>query len=269
MTSTAVEVRPRGDLQSLTRAFDLLDAVAASNGSNDLACLARRVHLHPATTLRYLRTLEHRGYIHHDREEGYRLGPRLYELGTTYAQAVSIIRHAEKLTADLSALTRETASVGILEGGSVLYVAITNGQQELGIQSHAGARHPAYCTSLGKAMLASMSWEDVLSVLGQAPLASFTPRTLIDTAALRSDLQRTALRGYSVEDEELLAGVVCIGAPIFDRLHRAVAAISISGPKARIQRRRWEPIGRQVLESAADASRWIGAPVRRRPAIPV
>jgi DNA-binding IclR family transcriptional regulator len=245
-------------LQSLTRAFDLLDALAASNGNIELATLARRVHLHPSTALRYLRSLEHRGYVHHDPEEGYRLGPRLFELGTAYAEAVSIYRYSDKLARDLSDATRETASVGILEGGSVLYVAIVNGQQEFGIQMQAGTRHPTHCTALGKAMLAFMPWDDAVEVLGAVPLVRLTPHTHVDLEGLRQDLQRIALSGYSVDDEELLAGVVCIGAPIFDHSHRVVAAVSISGPKARLPRRSWDTFAHLVMEAAAQASLHIG-----------
>lgn len=258
-TTTSYREDDAASLQSLTRAFDLLDAVAASNGSNELATLARRVRLHPATALRYLRSLEHRGYVHHDPEEGYRLGPRLFELGTTYAQTVSITRYSDKLAHDLADATLETASVGILEGGSILYVTIVNGQQEFGIQSKAGTRHPAYCTALGKAMLAFMPWEEAVEFLGPGPFPRLTPRTCTTLDDLRVDLQRTALRGYSVDDEERLTGVVCIGAPIFDYAHRVAAAASISGPKARLPRRSWDPVGHAVMQHAAEASRRIGA----------
>ncbi len=247
-------------LQLLTRAFDLLDAIAASVGSNDLATLARSVHLHPATALRYLRSLEHRGYVHHDPKDGYRLGPRLFELGTAYAQAVSIYRYADTLARDLSDATHETASVGILEGGSVMYIAIANGQQDLGIQWQAGTRHPPHCTALGKAMLAFMAWEEAVEVLGATPLVRRTPRTFVDLVSLQQDLHRIALRGYSVDDEELLTGVICIGAPVFEYSHRVVAAVSISGPKVRLPRRSWDTFAHLVMEAAAEASRRIDGP---------
>src|SRR5438128_9820599 len=90
-------------LRSVTRAFDLLDAIGSSEDAVDLTTVARRAHLHPATALRYLRSLVHRGYVHHDAEGGYRLGARLFELGTVYAESLSVSHHAEQLARELAA----------------------------------------------------------------------------------------------------------------------------------------------------------------------
>ena len=250
--------RDASRLRSVTRVFDVLDAISATHDASALASVARRAHLHPATALRYLRSLEQRGYVRHDPNEGYRIGPRLFELGTMYADSLSIHRYADQIARDLSAATHETASVGVLDSGCILYVAIANGQHEFGIQSHAGTRHPAYCTALGKAILAFLPWDETSEVLAASPLTRLTPRTHVDIGDLRADLERTAVRGYAVDDEERLTGVVCIGAPIFDEAHRVAGAVSISGPKVRIHRRSWESFGRLVTDAASKGSRRLG-----------
>ncbi len=252
------EASPRRySIRAVTRAVDLLDALGQLPAS-DLSSLARAVRLDPSTTLRYLDSLRQRGLVRQQPDGTYQLGARLFELGSSFARGLSIWDQANDLARSLAAKANETASVGVLDEGQVLYIAIANGQRELGIQSSPGVRHPAHCTALGKALLAAAPPSVIEATLSHRPLVRLTDKTITDFAELHRELERTGRRGYSIDDEERTEGVLCIGAAISDHMGRIVAAISISGPKFRMVRHGIEPQARMVIAAARDASAGLG-----------
>src|SRR6266581_4658242 len=187
----------RYSIRAVSRAVDLLDAIGEKPYS-DLSSLARAVHLDPSTTLRYLDSLRQRGLVRQQPNGAYELGARLFELGSAFARGLSIWGQADELARDLAAKANETASLGVLDDGQVLYIAIANGQRELGIQSSPGVRHPAHCTALGKAMLAAVAPNSVETLISARPLIRLTNKTIVDLGDLRRELDRTSRRGYSV-----------------------------------------------------------------------
>lgn len=253
---------PGGDgrytIRAVTRAIDLLDAVAEDQGRRTLSDLARQTGLHASTTLRYLESLRERGLIVQTSSGGYRLGARLFELGSAFTRGISLWEHAQEIARDLSIRVNETASVGILDDGRILYIAIENGQRELGIQWRPGTRHPAHCTALGKAILACMPWPAVNSLLVSHPPEKLTTRTITEPGALRSELEVTAQRGFAIDDEERAQGVVCVGASIRDFSGSVAGAISISGPKFRLASSQLRSYADLVRGSADEASRRLG-----------
>lgn len=224
--------------------------------------LARKVGLHPTTTIRMLESLKARGMVRQRPDGLYELGSRVMDLSHAYLRRLSIAADANELAEELARRTNETASVGVLDDGQVLYIAIAHGQSEIGIQSSAFARHPLHCTALGKAMLAQLPWPEAAAMLARWPMTRLTANTRADPDSLRADLAQIAARGYSIDDEERVAGVRCIGAPIRDHRGVAVAAISISGPAFRVSRERVEEFARKVIAVADEASVRLGAPLK-------
>ncbi len=248
----------------MTRALDVLVAFRSLPAPVDLATLARHVGLHPTTTFRYLESLKARGFVQH-RDGGYELGSPVFELASTYLRGLSVWSHAQELADRLAATANETASLGVLDNGQVLYIAIANGQRELGIQSSPGTRHPAHCTALGKALLSALARSEVEATLAAHPAVRLTTRTLVEPDALMADLAAVRTRGYAVDDEERVPGVICIGVPIRDHSGGVVAAISISGPAFRIQEHGIHAMAGLVIAAAADASARLGADGISRP----
>jgi DNA-binding IclR family transcriptional regulator len=249
-------------IRSVLRAVDVLEAVS-KHGAADLSTLAADVGLHPSTTLRMLESLRSRDMVR-QRHRRWEIGARAFEIGSTYLSRVSLGQEAHHLVEELAERVNETASVGILDGGEVLYLANAHGQRELGIQSLPGGRHPAYCTALGKVLLADLSWESVEEILEAHPPVQRTPATLVEPAALRRELGRVVRRGYAVDAEERLPGVVCVGAPIRDATGKVVAAISVSGPRMRLGRDRVAAVADEVIAIADKGSAALGAPVAER-----
>ena len=248
----------RYTIRAVMRAIDLLNTVAESPGPTDLSDLARQTGLPASTAFRYLESMRQRGFIRQTQSGNYKLGARLFELGSTFTRGVSLWEHAHEIARDLAARAKETASVGILDDGRILYIAIANAQRELGIQSSPGTRHPAHCTALGKAILASMPWPAVEALLDRHPPERLTKKTITERGALRRELEVTAKRGYSIDREERAPGVICIGAGIRDFSGAIAGAISISGPKFRLTTRKLESCAALVRASAEDASSRLG-----------
>jgi DNA-binding IclR family transcriptional regulator len=250
----------RYQLRAVGRALDLLVAMSDPPEPIDLTALARRVGLHPATALRHLESLRARGFVRQQASGSYVLGARVFELGNAFVRRLTIWTHANELAEALATQTAETASVGVLDEGTILYIAIAHGQNELGIQSSPGARHPVHCTALGKAILAALPPRKAQAILQQRTLKRLTARTFVETAELQAELRKTAARGFAIDNEERLQGVFCIGAPIFDYSGSVVGAISISGPKVRMKPANVRPLADKVMAAAAEGSRRLGAP---------
>jgi DNA-binding IclR family transcriptional regulator len=252
-----VKTPPKYEIRSVTRALDVLLAVS-DLGEADLSSVARAAGLHPTTTLRLLESLRSRGFVRH-RRGAYEIGPRAFEVGSTFLNRVSLAHEAQALVEELAARLNETANLGILVDGEVLYLAIAQAHRELGIQATPGGRHPAHCTALGKALLAYLPWESVESILAAHPPVRLTPTTLVEPAALRTELERVARQGYAVDAEERIPGVVCLAAPIRDVTGAVVAAISISGPRLRLPSRRVRALAGEVIAIGEMASEILGA----------
>jgi DNA-binding IclR family transcriptional regulator len=265
-TESEPSQKPKGSdtqgLRAVTRTLDLLDVIATTEGKLDLTTLAKASGLHPATALRYLASLEARGLIRHSREAGYHLGARLFELGSAFVRRTSFADEVQPVLEDLARRVEETASAGILDESSVLYLAIVQGQRELGIQSSPGLRHPAYCTSLGKAILAQMPWDEAKAVLDVVPRQRLTSKTRVDLLEIRRDFESIRQLCYAVDDEERQEGVICIGAPVFDHTGAVAGALSISGPAFRVTRSKPEVVEAVVAASRA-ASMRLGNPDSR------
>jgi IclR family KDG regulon transcriptional repressor len=246
-------------VRSVVRALDILIVLSTQGGPVSLADLAKETSLNPSTAFRLLESMRSRGFVRQaDSGRGYQLDSRVVDLGSAFLRSVSIWDYARELADQLAEDVSETASVGVLDQGKVLYIAIARGQRELGIQSQSGTRHPAYCTALGKVFLADLPWPEAAAILDAEPMVRLTASTIVEKAAMRKELETIRSRGYAIDDEERNPHVVCIGAAITDHTGRSVAAVSISGPAFRIRERGIDNVARRVTERAAEASVRMG-----------
>jgi DNA-binding IclR family transcriptional regulator len=242
------------------RALDVLIELGRGDGPVQLMPLARALGLHPTTTFRMLESLRARGMVRPSGNGSYDLGPGTLELGRQFLRRISIARDAQELVEDLAKRVKETVSVGALDDGEVLYIAIAHGQHEFGIQSSPYARHPAHCTALGKALLAHLPEAKVAAIVAAHPLTALTSRTLTDPAALQMELETIRALGYAVDDEERTPGVMCIAAPIQDHTGAVAAAVSIAGPAARLREAGVMDLAGIVQAAAGSMSERLGAP---------
>lgn len=219
-----------GDVQSVARAFDLLEALAASDGEDTLAALADRCGLAVATAHRLLGTLQRRGYVRRLEDRRYALGAGLISLGRVAVPPLADA--AMPVLRELEDAFHETANLAVLDGDLVLYVAQVPSRQRMRMFTEVGRRVLPHSTGVGKAMLSAMAEPHVRSLVARTGLPSFTPSTLTDPDAFVADLRASRHRGFAVDDSEQEVGVRCI-AVVVPGLP-SPTAVSISGPAARI-----------------------------------
>ncbi|MBK5257223.1 MAG: IclR family transcriptional regulator [Vicinamibacteria bacterium] len=225
--------------------------------------------LHKSTALRLLDALRRHRFVAVDEVTGrYRLGLGLFELGLAAVSRLDVGQFAPPFLDALVAESGETASLGILEGTDVVYILRSECAQPLRLPQSTGRSAPAYCTGIGKAILAHMEPDRLETYLADVTLLSRTPRTLTDREALRQDLRRVRARGWSLDDEEIFAGLRCVAAPIFDLEGRVVAGVSVAGPTNRMPKDSLPLVASKVVATANQISRRLGHPGRAGKASP-
>jgi IclR family KDG regulon transcriptional repressor len=255
--------RPHGTgqytVEAVAKAMQLLDAFCGGPGVLSLATLAEQTGIPRATVFRLLATLEECGYLTKS-EDGYRPGLKLFLLGNVVASDLTLRKLALPQLAALRDATGETAQIAILEQWQVVYIERVQSLRPVAyMKSRVGAILPAYCTGLGKALLA---WEDADAVDAWARAQHFerlTPTTITSAAELLAELTLIRSRGYALDDEEREIGVRCVAAPILTPQGRVVAAISVAAPSDRLPADLGgSDVARHVLQAASALSREMG-----------
>jgi DNA-binding IclR family transcriptional regulator len=246
-------------VQVLDRALAALDVLANRSTECGLVELCTALRLHKSTVHRLLMVLERHRLVDRNPDTGrYRLGLKLFELGSKAIAALDLRELARPYMIRLQSETQETVNLGVLDQGDVLYVAKVDSRRTLRMAARVGHRYPAYCTSLGKAMLAGLLEQEVDAIVPQSGLKRKTPTTITTVEALKADLSRIRKRGYAIDNEENEEGARCVGAAIWDHRGRPQAAISVSAPAVRMDGMKLEAAAEAVMRAARDISRELG-----------
>jgi IclR family acetate operon transcriptional repressor len=246
-------------VQSLVRAFALLEAMGAARAEVGIGDLATRVQLHVSTAHRLLATLVSLGYVRQNPGTGrYGLGARALHFAEAYLEQSDLRDAARPVLERLSRETGETANLVVLDGHEVLYLDKAESPQNLRIFSRIGRRAPLHATAAGKVLLACRPAEEVSRLLGRGALERLTPRTLTGLTELRLELAETRAQGYAVDRGECEEGAHCIAAPVSAATGEVLAAISLSGPSIRMSGRRVREIVPAVVAAAHAVSAALG-----------
>ena len=221
----------RGGVQSLARAFSILEEVARSRDGISLAELSRKVGLHNSTTFHLVKTMVSLGYIRQIKDDKrYRIGRPLFALAANALDEIEMVSLAMPVLEDLSRDTGESGHFAVPMGDSVVVIARTAGPGAFQLIERVGVVRPAHCTALGKVILAALRPEQLENFLKRAELAPATPNSITDARALRKNLEDVRQSGIAFDDGELNPEVRCIGVPVRDFTGQIIGAIGISGP---------------------------------------
>jgi DNA-binding IclR family transcriptional regulator len=216
------------------KALDVLDRVAQFGRPVRFTELLAEGTYPKATLYRFLQTLTHQGMLAYDAErQTYSLGVRLVRLAHAAWAQSSIAPLARPYIDRLSADLGETIHLAQLDQGQVLYVDKRNAQRPVEMFSQAGKVGPAYCTGVGKAMLAFLPPEALERALERQSFHRFTDHTLDTPARLLAELQAIRARGFAYDREEHEPGIICVAVPILTRAGRAMGALSVTSTTAR------------------------------------
>lgn len=221
---------PESGVQSIQRAFDLVEALGSMGGEAGVGELAATLSLPGPTIHRILQTLIHRGYVMQLPSRRYSLGPGLIRIGDSATRRLSA--WAVPALARLAEVTRETANLAVLDGDMATYVAQAPSPHQMRMFTEVGRRVFPHSTGVGKALLAQKSDDAALSILGRTGMPSFTARTIQTEADLLAELAVIRQRGYAIDEGEQEIGVRCFAVPVRGMV--IPAAVSVSGPEARV-----------------------------------
>ena len=244
----------RYTVDAAAKALELLSVFSFREPRLSLAELAKRTGIPRATAFRLLSTLEQSGFL--DKVHGaYQLGIKCFVLGNIVAGGLDLRETARPHLAALREATSETTQIAILDHWQVVYLERMLSPLSVGyMRSRAGAILPAYCTGLGKALLAFRPEAEVAAWAATQKFTALTPRTITTARRLMKELAAIRERGYGLDLEEREKGVTCIAAPIFNHTGDVVAAISVAGPTERMPR---ELVGSDIVAAVVAAARSI------------
>lgn len=240
-------------LSSVANAFRVVDLLA-ERGELGVSEIGRRLDLTTATAHRLVSTLVGTGLVERNPDtRRYRLGTKILVLAQQVRGRLGVRDALRPMLEKLAADTNETVNLGVLRDGDIVYLEKIDSNELFRIEIQVGAKVPAYCTGLGKAILASLPADELGAYLTDLKPTAHTPATITSKRRLKEELDAVRKQGYAVDRGELLADVWCVAVPIVDADGRPVAALSVSAPRSRFEARS-ERFVRAALRHAADAS---------------
>ena len=257
---STVQATDAGDgmrlVPAVVRAVALMDAVAASAEPAGISALARRLGLSKSTVHGLASTLVHCGLLQRHRDGSLGVGPRSMAWAGAFSERSNLVAAFTESARDFEPLAEETVMLSVLDGAQDFYLACRHGTKPLAVNFRVGGRFPAWCTSTGKAMLASLPEGEARAALeaaGMKPLTRHGPRTI---DALLDQLREAHALGYACDDEETAEGMNCFGAPVYAAgSGTALAAVGVSLIKSTTTAAR----RRQVIEAIRALARQVSA----------
>lgn len=250
MNKGLADIKSRYEVGSVGKALSILSLFTQERPALNVTDVSRLLDVPKSTAHNLLRTLQRFNFVSQDSvSKHYRLGRKLYELGTLYSRGNDLLTHALPHLLGLREKTQETVKLGVLTNTEVLVVRALESPLMLHTRGDEGRLAPLYCTGIGKALLALLSNEEVRDVLAKVGLRARTPRTVTALSRLEEEVEEVRRQGFSVDLEENEEGVHCIGAPVGEVSGERVA-ISVSGPASRFSRNRIPGLAPLVVETA-------------------
>lgn len=258
MTEPAVPAARTEVTESLIRGLRVIRAFDDESLTMTVAAAAQRTGLARAVVRRVLRTLVHEGYAA-EQDGSYRLTPKILSLGFAYLSSLGLPEVAEPLLRQLSTITGESSSLGVLSHDEVVYVSRVAARRIMHSQLRVGARFPAHASSFGRVLLADLRDPVLRARLDEMPRKRLTPATVIDVDELMTELSAVRDQGWCIVIDELELGVAAVSAPVRDASGTVVAAVNVSmasgfGVEERVGRCR-----DAVIECAGAISRELAA----------
>ncbi len=254
------EERARGGVQSLGRAFAILEEIARHREGIGLADLSKRVGLHNSTTFHLAKTMVSLGYIRQERDtKRYRVGRPLFALAASALDEIEMVNLATPILEDLSRESGESGHFAVRMGDAVVVIARTSGTGAFQLTDRVGVVRPAHCTALGKIVLASLRPDQLKRFLERVELKPSTGKSITDPAVLMREIADIRRDAVAIDDGEFNAEVRCVAVPVFNFTGDVIGALGISGPVWRMTDDVLKTRASQVRAAARRLSTEFGA----------
>ena len=221
-------------MTSLARGLIVIQAFTQQSPQMTISQLSVKTGLSRAAVRRCLYTLTKLGFAGAEDGSRYSLRPRMLTLSHTYTTSNTLSTAAQPILERMSAALRESFSVATLDGEDIVYIARTQVNRVMAVDLHIGSRLPAYCTSMGRILLAYLPAEQLELYLAKAVLTPHTTRTITSVEKLRLTLRNVRRNGYALVDQEYEVGLRSLAVPVFASSGRVVATLNLSGNAPRL-----------------------------------
>lgn len=222
-------------MTSLARGLAVVRGFTQQKRSLTISQLSHRTGIPRAAVRRCLYTLAKLGYVGADDGKSFSLKPKILGLSHAYLSSTSLATAAQPLLDRVSDLLHESSSIALMEGDEILYLARSSTMRRImSVDLSIGTRLPAYCTSMGRVLLAHLPAAELVAYFERVKLIAYTNRTVIAPAQIRVELERIAARDFAVVDQELELGLRSIAVPVRDLSGRVVAAMNIGTQASRV-----------------------------------
>ncbi|MFI3173257.1 MAG: IclR family transcriptional regulator [Eubacteriales bacterium] len=243
--------------KSASRAMDLLLIMSEQQEPMTLLEIEHAMGMPKSSTFELVHTMLEKEFLEqHDKK--YALGINAFKVGISYLKRIDVVTVAHDILVELSRITKETVFLGANIENQILYVDKHSSFADMASTCKIGTTKELYYTSLGKAILATFSQEELKMYFENSDYYKFNERTIVDLDQMIVECARTREFGYAQEDREGTSDSYCVGAPILNHNNRAVAAISITSPHFRMTEERILEFGAMVAKAALEVSRKIG-----------
>jgi len=250
----------RGGIQSIARAFAILEEVARHRDGIGLADLSKRVGLHNSTTFHLAKTMVSLGYLRQIKEsKRYRIGRPLFALAASALDEKEMVSMATPVLDELARQTGESTHYASRMSDAVVVMARTPGPGAFQLTDRVGVVRPAYCTALGKVILAALLPDQLDRYLERVELKPLTSKTITSAQRLRRELQDVRRTGIAFDDGEFDKEMRCAAMPVHDFSGQVIGAIGISGPVWRLSIQVLQSKARNIGEAARKLSEAFGA----------
>lgn len=220
-------------MTSLARGLAVVQAFSDSRKPQTIANISQKTGIPRAAVRRCLHTLRELGYV--DAElNNFSLRPKVLTLGYSYLSSTPLTVSAQPYLNDISRTLNESSSLAVLDDGEVLYVARAANSRVMSVALNTGSRLPAYCTSLGRVMLAYLPSDELERYLAKTKLRALTENTVVNQKRLREILAGVRQDGYAINDEELELGLRSIAVPVRGASGQVLAALNVGAQAARV-----------------------------------
>jgi DNA-binding IclR family transcriptional regulator len=241
--------------QSVLKAFALLGSFSAEDEWLTSAELSRRAKLPGASGYRLVQTLEKVGAVVRGARGRYRPGMLLVSVSPAVEVGERLRDMSDAILADLAVTMDLTVHMGVLDDGMVTYVAKHGGKSAFAVHTEVGAQLEAYCSGLGKVLLAALPNPALDAFLGEGDLVPLTPWTITDPADFRAEIERVRAQDYAIDDREISPQMRCVAVPVRNAAGRTVAAISSSGYADQMDAPRQAQVRARLTAAAAAIGR--------------
>lgn len=251
-----------GHSQSLVRGLNLLERLSLSPGGLVLSEVAEQTDLAPSTTHRLLQALQSQGFVTQDNELGvWKIDVMTFRIGNSFLEARDFVGASRPFLRRLTAQTGETANLGVRDNGTAVFLAQSESPQMMRMITRLGSRAPLHASGVGKALMAWLPDDELERILDERGLDRLTENTLHNLEVLREGLLEVRRQGFACDREEHAIGLHCVAACLHDEHGIPLAAISVSGPVARIPEARLLELGTMVRDTAAAITASLGGRV--------